>query len=510
MFEFSYVNAANSMKKDKFMLPDPLILVNKSVSIPSIGKGGRTIDRQKSHSLICELYIPHNESYGKKRGRLIVSVGQEKIEFEVDLDVWNFTLPNKLSFVPEMNAYGTVNPFKGYEYYRLAHEHRTCLNRLPYGWSGSPAFAPDMKDGHFDWKTWDDKVGPLLDGSAFVQLPRENEPVDIFYLPFNENWPVNIFKDYTPSYWADESFTEYYSVKLGQAFKDFAEHFKKKLWFDTIFQFYLNNKVTYRKKNKFSSAPWIFDEPVNTQDFWALRWYGFLWHQSLNLLPTGNLKMWYRADLSYSQFSRNNLWGITDIEYLGGNNKQKTRMLNDRKTLIGQTYFAEYGSANKIEDSNLKSVLWCLSAWFRGANGVLPWQTIGTKKSWEIAEQTALFYPNVDGPIPSVRLKAFMVGQQLIEYLTMVCELYDIPREMIKKWFDSLVEKNNGNPDIMMIWDMKNRLGKMISHKTPEYRRSWVNWENPEWNIEKLPDLGYVKPAPLIESAKPSCKDFIH
>jgi len=31
----------------------------------------------------------------------------------VELLVWNFTLPNKLSFVPEMNVYEAVSPYKG-------------------------------------------------------------------------------------------------------------------------------------------------------------------------------------------------------------------------------------------------------------------------------------------------------------------------------------------------------------------------------------------------------------
>jgi hypothetical protein len=503
IFEFSYVNAAVSGKKGNHLLPDPLVPLGRFTSIPSISKGG-IVDKQKNHSLICELYIPHGEPEGKKRGKLIVSVGEKNTEFKVDLDVWDFTLPNKLSFVPEMNAYGTVTPFKDYEYYKLAHEHRTCLNRLPYGWNGKPEFAPGYKNDRFDWKKWDEKVGPILDGSAFAEQSRANEPVDMFYLPFNENWPVNIGEHYRPSYWADEAFAEQYPVKLESAFKAFAQHFNNKKWFDPIFQFYLNNKVTYRKTNRFASAPWNFDEPVNLQDFWALRWYGVLWQTSMDKLSLGNLKMWYRADVSYSQFGRNVLWGITDIEYLGGNNKQKTRMMNDRQVLHGKTYFAEYGVANTIDESNLKIVLWCLSAWFKDANGVLQWQTIGTTKSWETADQTALFYPLVSGPKPSVRLKVFTAGQQLIEYLTMVCALYDVPRAKMEAWFESLVKENGGKSDIKMIWKMKNRLGRMISNKVPEYRRSLVNYENSSWNVKKLPELGYVNPSPFVESSKPA------
>lgn len=91
----------------------------------------------------------------------------KSITYNILLDVFNFTLPDKLSFVPEMNAYDTANPYEGYEYYKLAHEHRTCLNRLPYRWTGKPVFAPDIKKSGFDWRKWDEKIGPLLDGSAF-------------------------------------------------------------------------------------------------------------------------------------------------------------------------------------------------------------------------------------------------------------------------------------------------------------------------------------------------------
>ncbi len=107
-----------------------------------------------------------------------------------------------------------------YDYYRLAHRHRTCINRLPYNWKGSPAFAPDIRaDGTFDWTLWDRQVGPLLDGSAFADLPRAHEPVDVFYLPFNENWPVNLYDHFTPSYGADEAFTTAYA-RAGAAAAD--------------------------------------------------------------------------------------------------------------------------------------------------------------------------------------------------------------------------------------------------------------------------------------------------
>ncbi len=505
IWQFAYVTAAN--KDSISYLPDPLIPSPSSIL---------------NSSLICELYIPHDESPGKKQGKVILSSGTERLELDVELRVWNFTLPDKLSFIPEMNAYGKVSPYKSYDYYRLAHEHRTCLNRLPYGWNGKPEFAPKWNGSNFDWSEWDEKVGPLLDGSAFDDLPRKQEPVEILYLPFSENWPVSLFDHYKPSYWADEAFTDSYTEQLKTAFALFAKHCNEKGWHNTMFQFYLNNKLYYRKNSRGSSAPWIFDEPLNTQDFWAIRWYGFLWRMAVDPVM-GNAKMGYRGDISYSEFSRNMLWGVTDIEYIGGNTAQKTRMKHDEQILQGDTYFAEYGTANKIEEPNTQPVLWCLSAWAKGCTGVLPWQTIGGENCWKTAEQTALFYPGADGPSPSVRLKAFTRGQQDTEYLTLFCYVFGIPRYAAADWLrhnvslDADVSKAYENDagtltfagaDVTALWKLRYRLGKMLSDKAPAYKRSLVNREIPHREIKKLPDIGYVPVSPAVGRYKPDCDTF--
>jgi len=499
------------------ILPDPLIPLEEENGTWKI-----TASEQANQSLLCEVYIPHEESAGKKNGSLSISVGDQSLELKVDLTVWNFTLPDKLSFIPEMNAYGTVSPFQGYEYYRLAHEHRTCINRLPCGWNGKPAFAPEWRGNNFDWSQWDQKVSPLLDGTAFDDLPRKKEPVDVFYLPFSENWPVNLFAHYTPSYWADEAFAPQYSEELKKSFALFAAHCNEKKWHDTIFQFYLNNKVYYREKYPQSSAPWIFDEPVNTQDFWALRWYGILWHTALSRVK-GNAQLWYRGDISYSQFGRNILWGIMDVTYIGANNAQKTRMKKEENMLWAKTCFAEYGTANKIEESNLQPVLWCLSAWSKGATGVLPWQTIGSKNAWENAEQTALFYPHPKGPMPSVRLKAFARGQQDVEYLMLFCDVFQLPQPVMAGWLkytidlNETIHKNSENDagtlafdkgDTIALWKFRYRLGKMLSAQAPPYKRSLADRTMPKRDMDNLPDIGYVRNAPQVESCKPVCETF--
>jgi hypothetical protein len=503
--ECAYVSAGQKQNEPS-MLPDPLVPYSGSFSIPSKSVALR-IPGQKNHSLICEVYVSHNESPGRKKGRLTVRTGGEKLDMDVELTVWNFTLPNKLSFVPEMNAYGGVSPYKGYEYYRLAHEHRTCLNRVPYGWNGLPEFAPSWKGDRFEWSGWDRKVGPLLDGSAFADLPRSSEPVDVFYLPFSENWPLSVSDSYSPSYWAEEAFSPEYSEGLKKAFRMFVQHAAEKNWTGTEFQFYLNNKIYYRKDFKGSTAPWIFDEPVNTQDFWALRWYGLLW-QSVVSPFRDKIDAAYRADISFPEFSRNILWGVTDAEYIGDNNVQKVRMKEDERLHTGAGRTAEYGTANRIEDPNTQPVIWSISAWTRGASGVLPWQTLGNSGSWNKADQTALFYPHPEGPMPSLRLKAFTRGQQDVEYLTLLVHVTDSPRyalgEIIREAMDvegKMHRTSPGDAGTLTfvrgkpgdLWRLRYGIARIISAKKPAYRRALVPGNR---LARKVGDVGYVSPSP--------------
>ena len=46
------------------------------------------------------------------------------------------------------------------------------------------------------------------------------------------------------------------------------------------------------------------------------------------------------------------------------------------------------------------------------------------------------------------------------------------------------------------LWKIRYRVGNMISEKAPPYRRAIVEWKQPEWDADRLPDIGYVPVAP--------------
>jgi len=362
---------------------------------------------------LLEFQIPKNARPGKHVGTLKVNGG----DVPFTITVWNFCLPDQLSFIAQMNGYGLPN--HGREFYRLAHEHRLTLNILPYGWSGKVSAAPKVRtDGTFDWTQWDADHGPLLDGSAFADLPRGRVPVEALYLPLNENWPMNHERHFKGGYWIEQAYGDEYWREFRTASQAFAQHFADRGWKETVAEFYLNNKVEFKKSRgrwDATSAPWIFDEPTHTQDFWALRRFGLEFWQGVSAVP--NTRLAFRLDISRPEWQRDLLDGLTNVEVASGALRPYRDRVIGAARRDGKLIYM-YGAASKLGTTRATDVAWCVETWALGADGVVPWQTIGKADSWTKPDDLALLYPTPTGVAPSLRLKAYRSGQQLAEYLT--------------------------------------------------------------------------------------------
>ncbi len=375
---------------------------------------------------LLEFQIPKNARPGKHAGTLMV----EGVSVPFTITVWNFCLPDHLSFIAQMNGYGLPN--HGRDFYRLAHEHRLTLNILPYGWSGKVSAAPKVRaDGTFDWTQWDAEHGPLLDGSAFADLPRGRVPVEALYLPLNENWPMNHERHFKGGYWIEQAYGDEYWREFRTASQAFAQHFADRGWTETIAEFYLNNKVEFKKSRgrwDATSAPWIFDEPTHTQDFWALRRFGLEFWQGVSAAPPTRLA--FRLDISRPEWQRDLLDGVTNVEVASG----ALRTYRDR-VIAGARRDGKliymYGAASKLGTTRATDVAWCVETWALGADGVVPWQTIGKADAWTKPDDLALLYPTPAGVAPSLRLKAYRSGQQLAEYLTIYTAVSGQPRDAV-------------------------------------------------------------------------------
>ncbi len=489
-------------------LPDPLVPLKGAVSVPSVTQ---KIEGQTVAALLADLYVPHDAQPGKHTGTLEIAAGGETLSIAIELNVWDFTLPDFLSFVPEMNSYGLPAMPAERGYYRVAHAHRTSMNRLPYSQSGNVAYAPRWDGQRLDWAEWDQHFGPYLDGSAFADLPRASVPVDTFYLPLHENWPASIFENYNGSYWADRAFPPSYRETFVRVARLFAEHAAERGWTNTLLEFYLNNKNNFKERGwSRGASPWILDEPASFQDFWALRWFATAFHEAVAPVR-GQARLAYRLDISRPEWERDSLNGLEDVAVCSGAFRHYRRMILDRQRRSGMVVF-EYGSSNPIEAANVQPAGWCVSAWCLGADGVVPWQTIGDDGSWAKADELSLFYPGSQvgspDPIPSVRLKAYRRGQQDVEYLTLLAQALKAPRcavgEAVQRDLH-LVGTAKKGPDVggiedagivtfdrlspASLWELRTRVGAILSKAKPEPKRRLVDLRTPARDVAKLPSF---------------------
>jgi hypothetical protein len=494
-------------------LPDPVTPLTEPFDVPTPDEN---LGGQKSGSLLCEVYVPHGITPGEHQGKLTLRAGDQTLELAVTLRVWDFTLPDFLSFLPEMNCYSL--PANERDYYRLAHRHRTVLNRVPYHQNGSvdEGCAPAWDGGKLDWTAWDRRFGPFLDGTAFADLPRRGVPLECFYLPLNENWPSPMEGNYNGDYWADRAFPPRYRQDFVEASRQFAAHFNARGWNHTLFEFFLNGKNNF-KANGWArgSSPWLLDEPSNFQDYWALRYFGAAFHEGANK-EKGKAMLVFRADISRPQWQRDALDGLLDYNVVGRALRGYQRMVMDRKEANGEVVI-EYAGSNPIEEANTQPVGWSLDSWSLGSDGVLPWQTLGGAASWKKADEQALFYP-VDGrePVPSVRLKAFRRGQQDVEYLTLLAQTSGEPRWAIgEKVREALhlaaVRKGEGEDAGLIhygkllpqeLWALRVRVGEALSAAHPEAKRQLVDFRPPPRNPGKLRP-GYVAVGEVPGPGKP-------
>ena len=428
-----------------------------------------------------ELYVPKDAKAGRITGRL--TVGAQSMP--CSLTVWNFTLADHLSFIPQMNAYGL--PGHKRDYYRLAQEHRTTLNVLPYHGTGRIDAGPKIKsDGTWDWTEWDAEYGPLLDGSAFNDLPRAAVPIESFYLMLNENWPMDHEAHFKGGYWIESAYDDAYWQQFRDAVSHIARHIRERGWSEPMFEFYLNNKVSRKKAgwNK-GSAAWLLDEPGNTQDFWALRRFGIEFWKGVG--ADSGSRLVYRTDISRPQWQRDLLDGVVNVEVISGSLRTYGESVMQRARRHGDLIYM-YGSANAIGSPNVINAAWCVEAWALGADGVLPWQTIGNDTSWQKADELSLFYPTAEGPLPSLRLKTFRAGQQLVEYLTMFTALSGESRESVaaavlsepglhamtvKKNDDDAGKSAFGPEAHRSVTSLRMRLGQWLDTKAPAPRERW-------------------------------------
>ncbi|HEV3024800.1 MAG TPA: hypothetical protein VGX76_20125 [Pirellulales bacterium] len=132
---------------------------------------------------------------------------------------------------------------------------------MPYYQNGrvAPGCAPLWDGKRLDFDAWDARFGPLLDGTAFDDLPRRGVPLACFYLPLHENWPTPVEGNYNGDFWADRAFPAACRAAFVAASRQLAEHCDARGWHDTLFQCFLNGKNSFKQEGwSRGLSPWLW------------------------------------------------------------------------------------------------------------------------------------------------------------------------------------------------------------------------------------------------------------
>ncbi|MBN2289890.1 MAG: DUF4091 domain-containing protein [Candidatus Glassbacteria bacterium] len=428
------------------------------------------VEGQRNQAVLVEYYVPRSARPGTYLTRVLVGArGLMARTVNLRLTIHQAELPARLPFIGELNCYGPVSAQYDMEtdsdeyfdleqqYYRMAHDHLCVINQLPYRQNGEVlAVGAPVLEGEgaqvrvADWSRWDRRWGRYLDGSAFAESDRQ-VPVPVMYLPFHENWPGTIARYYrfTPtdtSYVGminehalkappiEEAFDPAYEEAFVGVLKQFAEHFRRNGWLDTEFQVYFNNKY-YRKRKEGGgggdgSAWWLLDEPYQWDDFLALAYYGALFTRAVGDEREANIV--YRMDISRPHLQFGLLDGLRSVTYASSYFYTKNAYLAWRKKEFGED-IRNYGSFNRLEESNLTATAWPVKVWLNNGSGLLPWQTIGSDRNFDSFSATAVLYPGrrfgIEGPVASLRLKAARQGIEDAVLLEMLAERHGWKRE---------------------------------------------------------------------------------
>ncbi len=434
---------------ERFAIPDPK----------------RGIRDQQNQTFSIDVYIPKDAPVGRYIGKIAVSAqGVPHVDVPVRLDVHAALMPDELAFWPEMNAYSI--PTHVQDYYRLAHQRR-CV---PNFWAFRPKVRWQGDKMQVLWKEYDELAGPLLSGEAFDKNRRAGHPVECMYLPYQDSWPTplsrktydydgywpgmgesrkHIIEHYLKSPYIGDALSQSYKAGFLSVQRQFIEHFREKGWNHTELQCFFGGKKTNRI-NYGSNMWWTTDEPYHWGDWLALQFFTGLWTDGRERLGAPVTRWAARADISRPQWQGNVLEGRVNTVYYGGFIDELTyrrcRILKEETGIRVRAY----GSAGAHDRSNTETVALVLNTWLNGADGFLPWWTVGKRGSLDVQEGcagNALFVPGDRFGLPVVgdmRLNAFRKGEQLVEYLVLLSAKHDLNRLQLKHMVAQVLDLQAG------------------------------------------------------------------
>lgn len=456
------------------------------------------LSRAKYVGFWIDIFIPSGTVSGEYVGEASVIIDRDKLDVPIRLDIVNASILDSCCLHVSLNNYadtismgwkelaGRTNALLSQKYlrvernvFRTAHEHKMFLHYLPYGHSGYvfPGFAPPLEgNGRHkriaDWTEWDKHFGPYFDGSAFKGTKRGEIPVTRFYLPLNLCWPADFVKFGQPGYEA-----EWRAVG-----GELREHFRKKGWFYTRFDMFLNHK------QRFLYFPWDTEEARFLEDNDIHRYFRKLWTGTFDRKTTHPVKFDYTLGTTwtYGIDIQSDFVEFIDVFIAGTNMMSWFHQYIPSLHKKGRQIWACTHSGT-IVNAPRASAFVPLLMWMIDADGYMPcWCTMGGWGASGIyhlpdkGSATFLYCGsefNSEESFASLRMKVQRNMLQVCDQLQQIAE---------QKGKSNIKEKVNKLLGIKQT-DWYSKRPDFVTQKLP------MEWENADWATQEPPAAGWQR-----------------
>ena len=449
------------------------------------------VDKQISQIFWIDQYIPLEAAPGTYSGEVIIAIGGVSKKITVQVNVWDFAIPNENNFKASLQHEGFVSQMtekEELEIYQLMKRNRVCIM--------DPTYEPKLivlPTGKLsvEWTAFDARLKKYFSGDAFTRAfgydygPGYAEPIETFLLPFD------VYGKHETRGWPDIGKPEAELLDSNQQkyigiIHEVRDHLQP----------LINNQKT--ELTVYLNG---LDESYFFEAWQRMRHFG-------NLFKKEYPEAKFRVDGGYNDSAMDiikqsiSAWAIHTIEF------DRERMNKFNKLGINQWIYGPLLYESKINSwvgsstfidlplINDRALSW--SVWKYKAHSWISWGIgAGWKSGWYDPESwksandggnskydmkklngnALLIYskgivPNVDEACPSIRLKTMRNGIQEYEYLKLLAALdksdknvNDIVNSIIKQPFG---EPSIGNLDVWSYdaekWDSTRILiGKKIS-----------------------------------------------
>jgi Glycoside hydrolase 123, catalytic domain len=430
----SYGYEASSLGPDWY--PDALMPKRSSRLYPGLPldlpDDYNKIENQKNQAIWFDLYVPFERTAappGKYGGDVVVSWTGGTDRIQVELNVWDFALPQE-NHLPGDIWNGSMRNMpmrQEMAYYQLAQQHRF----LPLIYAYRPGLSIQGGKATLDWGEYDKRLSPYMDGSAFTEKygywgPGHGVPIHHVMLPFDVEkhgskssaWPMAL---------PDAGRTPEYEAIWKDVGRQFREH--------------MDRYPAWRKVLKIAFLNGL-DESYDEDSYEKMIYYGKLLHEALG---RGWFK--YRIDGGYSREAMEklcaeiDLWVCHtvsfDIEIVDYFRKKGVDTWLYGPMIYEQRKNSGIGSNTLLDlDLNVnRAIGWvgwkyqagwvqwefdwnAFAAWYEAENYKLP--KMPYNGSGQLIYRGEVM--GYDKPIPSIRLKSTRRGLQDFEYFWLLAQ----------------------------------------------------------------------------------------